>query len=175
MTNLTPIYKLPSPELLVGAADGPAAIQALAQRTELVMPTLRAQHENVVESAYYAGTGTRSSAMDWSVAGVVNGWVDVNFRVDFAFPGGDDGAFRCCGGHAELWINSVQVRNNIRFHNECAKYGQFSCTGSGSLAILAAATTVRMEVWIAVDTSSAAVGVRRVVAGARQYGGLASS
>lgn len=173
MTIYSPTYQLPSPELLVGSADGPAAFQALNARLESVMPTLRAQAENVVENAYGMPPGARQRYMNWTVTTGINGWIDVDFRADFAWPG-DTGGYQCSGGHCELWINHVQVRNNVRWHNECAKYGQFYCNGSGSLSLAAATTTVDVEVWISVDTSSSPIAARRVVAGARMYGSYAT-
>lgn len=172
MTNLTSLYKLPSPELLVGSADGPAAIQALAARTERELPQLRRQDNWYADIALLVGAGQQGVALSQDVTVAAIGWLEVDASLDISVDSGVT-----TGGAVAGFMNirfGATITRPVRFHNHSLSV-MMHPRGSAALALVSGQTTVSVDVLLALDsTASQPIRGWTVNLGVRQYGAPAT-
>lgn len=168
MTTYTTLYKLPSPELTVGSADGPAAIQALAARTERELPQLRRDDHYRGDASLLVGGNQQGVLFTTSITVAAIGWMDVDFG---AIIMGSNGAVPFAG---ELRIRfGSTVAREIRYHNH--GLAAVTATGFTSQALVTGQTSITCDILLYNDaTSSQPVYGAAYNLGIRQFGAPAS-
>jgi hypothetical protein len=171
VTVLTTLYKLPSPELLVGSADGPAAVLALANRVERELPQLRRDDYYSHDTNLLVGPGQQGVLFNVDITVAAIGWLDADFGAIVTASSGT--ATPAYGGFVRIRFGSTITRE-IRFHNHSATT-LITAGGLAALPLITGQTTISCDVLLQNDSTSGQpiYGVAYHL-GVRQYGAPAT-
>lgn len=172
MPDLTTLYKLPSPQLLVGSADGPDAVRQLALRVEREMPQLRSQANYYQDIGLLVGANQQGVAYHVDVAVTCIGWMTLDAGLDMQTSDGT------AAGGAVAGFMSIRhygiIDRQVRWHNHGLS-PWWSVNGSATIPLVSGATTVSVDILCSSDSGSGQ-SIRAMTAnlGVCQYGAPAS-
>ena len=166
MTTYSPVYGMPSPELLVGSADAAAAFTAVGSRIDREMTQLRSSTSLYLDLAPVSiGPNQAAWMYQTDISISVIGWVEVEVAVQMGSTGG--GA-NCAGFVKHQFAGGIT--RELRYHNH-GRGTWWDVGGTATYTAMSGQTTVPYGVSLYCDPGSA-VGVEAFTLNLaiRQYG-----
>jgi hypothetical protein len=154
------ILGIPWPEL-PSQADGPAAFQSTANRTEQMMSNFVSRNDWNLDTNINIPKGSQVNVFSQDVAATAIGWAWIDVNIAIAVIGPEGGRFPATvvantGGQVLIQQNTTTLRT-LRWHSQ-HRSEFFTCGGGVAVALPLATSLVQVRVVVAVDSSSSSDG-----------------
>jgi hypothetical protein len=170
MTTYSPVYGMPSPELLVGSADAAAAFTAVGARIDREMTQLRSSTYVTGDIFFSIAPGQAVFIYLTDIPVVVIGWIEIDVHVSM---GSAANSLAATSGFVKFQDGGTFYRDlRWRSHNNQTAW---DVAGTGTRTVMSGQTTQTLAIALYCDAGAlAGVEAYTINVGVRQYGAPAS-